>query len=168
MKCKIYFIQCLETGEVYIGSTKQRLLCQRIAGHKYQRDCGSTQILDRDNYICDILEEVEESQRYIREQYYIDTTDNCVNKQRAPSGLSRKEYIKQYNQLNKDKLKEYKKQYHELNKEQSKQRYIQNRDKLSQKYTCECGEVLCVASKSRHEKRKKHQEYLKNNCCKAI
>ena len=162
MKCKIYFIQCLETGEVYIGSTKQRLMCQRIAGHKQKRDCVATQILDRDNYICDFLEEVEESQRYIREQYYIDTTDNCINtmtayKSKEQQHKEAREWMIKYRLDNKDKLKE-----------RRKQKYIQNRDKLFQKYTCECGEVLCVASKSRHEKRKRHQEYLKSNCCKAI
>ena len=35
MSCKIYFIQCLETNEIYIGSTKQKYLCDRIAGHVF-------------------------------------------------------------------------------------------------------------------------------------
>lgn len=33
MTCKIYFIQCLETNEVYIGSTKQKYLSNRISTH---------------------------------------------------------------------------------------------------------------------------------------
>jgi len=141
MKCKIYFIQCLETGEIYIGSTKQRLLCQRLAGHKQKRDCSATQILDRGNYICDILEEVEECDRYTREQYYIDTTE-CINKYKANTGLNKKEYHKKYQLDNKDKIKEYK----------------------SQKYTCECGQVLTISAKSKHLKTKKHQDYLKSSC----
>ncbi len=142
MKCKIYFIQCLETGEVYIGSTKNKKLCKRIGDHKCKRNCSCIQILDRDKYVYDVLEEIDESQRYIREQYYIETTDNCINERRAYTELKGKEYDKQYYLDNKDKLKEYK----------------------NQKYTCECGQILSLQNKSKHKKSKRHQEYLKNNC----
>jgi len=142
MTCKIYFIQCLETGEIYIGSTKQKLLSKRISTHKCQRN-SSKQILDRGNWICDVLEEVEESQRYIREQYYIETTDNCINERRAIT--DEKEYNKQYYLDNIDKIKDKIKEY------------------SSQKYTCDCGSVMRLGEKSRHLKTKKHQNYLKTS-----
>ena len=142
MTCKIYFIQCLETGEVYIGSTNKKYLSQRLADHKCKRNCSSSQIIDRGNYVYDVLEEIEESQRYIREQYYIETTDNCINEKRA-YGFNRKEHMKQYRLDNKDKIKEQTRQY------------------ISQKYTCECGSVLTFGGKLKHLKSIKHQNYLK-------
>ena len=153
MTCKIYFIQCLETGEIYIGSTKQKYVCNRISSHKTKRNCSSSQILDRDNYVCDILEEVEESQRYTREQYYIDTTDNCINDRRA-YGFNKKAYHKQYRLDNIDRKKELDKQYRLHNKDKIK-------EKRSQKQTCECGSVFQVYNKSNHFKTIKHQNYLK-------
>ncbi len=155
MKCKIYFIQCLETGEVYIGSTKQELSA-RIKGHRNWKVCSCKEIIDRGNYIYDILEEVEESQRYIREQYYMDTTDNCINKYKARTGLSRKESEKQRYIKNRHKILEHQKQYKLL-----------NQDKIKQTYTCECGKTLLVYGKPRHLKSKKHQDYLKPIRCKA-
>ena len=140
MSCKIYFIQCLETNEIYIGSTIKKYLCQRIACHKYDHHCVATQILNRGNYVCEILEEVEESQRYIREQYYIDTTD-CINHNRSFTGLGHNEYMKQYRLDYKDEIK--------------KQR--------SQKYTCECGSVLTLRNKLRHFKSEKHQNFIKSS-----
>jgi len=153
MKCKIYFIQCLETGEIYIGSTKQKYLSSRISSRKSDNSCSSKQILDRGNYIYDILEEVEECDRYTREQYYIDTTDNCINtmtayKSKEQQRIEAREWERQYKLDNKDKLNE-----------QRRLKYIQNK----QKYTCECGQVLNISSKLKHEKRKRHQDYLKSS-----
>ena len=109
MSAKIYCIECLETGEKYIGSTKEKYLSDRISGHRCDaknKSCSSKQIIERDKYKYYLIEEVELSQRYIREQYHMDNTDKCINK-RSAYGLNRKEYYKQYNQLNKDKQKEY-------------------------------------------------------------
>ena len=41
-------------------------------------------------------------------------------------------------------------------------RRICSNESHSKKYTCECGTILRKDSKSRHERRKKHQNYLKN------
>ena len=111
---KIYCIECLQTGEKYIGSTKMKYISQRICSHRKRKSCCvSRYIINRDNYKYYLLEEVEESQGLIREQYYIDNTDNCINKQRAIR-LTQKEYrvlnkhrIKKYLNSNKDKIKEY-------------------------------------------------------------
>ena len=75
-----------------------------------------------------------------------------LNSQSCGTGLSKKEYSKNYSkQYN---FKQYQKEYR-----------FQNKDKLSeqgkQKTTCECG---CVVSKkhiSRHKKSKKHIELIK-------
>jgi len=126
---KIYCIECLETSEKYIGSTKINKLSQRIACHKYDKYCSCKTIIERGNYKYYLIEEVDESQQLIREQYWIDTTDNCINIRRA-LGLNRKEYEKEYRELNKNHKKEYDKQYNQLNKDKRKERY---------KYKCSWG-----------------------------
>ena len=55
LKTSIYAIQCLLTGDVYVGSTLLRLE-ERIAKHIKQRDCSAIQILDRDHYRAYIIQ----------------------------------------------------------------------------------------------------------------
>ena len=124
---KIYCIECLETGEKYIGSTKQKLLSQRISYHTYKKSCSCKDIIERDNWKYYLIEYVEPSKRLIREQYWIDTTDNCINYRRA-KGLTLEEYKKVYNQLNKDKIKKY-----------NKERYDKDYHKKLFEYKCSWG-----------------------------
>ena len=80
---KIYCIECLITGEKYIGSTKQKYICSRIAQHrKISERCSCKKIIKRGNYKYYLIEEIDETNRLIREQYWIDNTD-CINKNRA-------------------------------------------------------------------------------------
>ncbi len=147
----IYFIKCLETNEIYIGSTK-RTLKDRINGHRKQvnhpRPTCSKQIIDRGNYIYDVLEEVEDNDKLLeREQYHIDNTDciNIIN----PFGFNKKEYDK-----------EYSKKYREENYEKEKVRWNKynqaNLEKYKEVITCECGNTFTLRNKARHMKTKKH------------
>ena len=80
------------------------------------------------------------------------------------------EQRKQYRQDNKEKIAQYKKQYREANKKKialrDKQYYEANKEKIAQrqkeKINCECGEVYTRVCKARHERTKKHQEYISN------
>ena len=65
-----------------------------------------------------------------------------------------KEVKRQYQEKNKDKIKETHKTYYENNKHKW--------DRYKEQYTCECGSVLALTSKSDHLKSKKHQAYLAN------
>lgn len=94
-------------------------------------------------------------------------------------GIYKKEYVK----LNKEKIKEFQTNYSLNNKEkikiknnnyyknnkdkilkQCKNYYELNKEKISdankKKYICECGIESRVDSKARHERSKKHQNYL--------
>jgi hypothetical protein len=134
MKGIIYEIKCNETNEIYIGSTTQ-FINQRISEHKYKTNCVSKQIIERNNYSINILEEIEIidiKELRIKEQNYIDTTI-CINKMKAfytdtDKNLS-KINKKIYYQKNKEKLKEYKKQYYQKNKDKIKQYYQKNKIK---------------------------------------
>ena len=87
-----------------------------------------------------------------------------LNMYSCGSGLTKKEYTKQYREEHKEKFNEYKKQYHEEHKDEinkkNKQYYEQNKDKIKeqarQKITCVCGCVIQKSELSRHRKRKKH------------
>jgi RPA family protein len=54
----------------------------------------------------ELIEEVDEEVRYSRERYYIENTDNCVNKIKKleRTNNEKKEYMKQYYKLNKEKM----------------------------------------------------------------
>ena len=101
----------------------------------------------------------------------------------STGGLTPKEYMKQYQEENKNEISEQKKQYYEENKnefsEQKKQYYEENkseinekhkqyyeehknelREKRKQKVTCECGCVVTKVYLSKHRKRKKHIDFM--------
>ena len=65
----------------------------------------------------------------------------------------KREQDKKYREEHKEELKQYFKNYDQINKEK-RQAYRQ------QKYTCDCGAVLCQQSKSKHQITKQHQNYL--------
>ena len=64
----------------------------------------------------------------------------------------------------KKKIKIYRTEYKNVNKEkiqqQSHEYYESNKNKLSEKMICACGGMHTLTNKSRHEKTKKHQQYI--------
>jgi DNA mismatch repair ATPase MutL len=63
------------------------------------------------------------------------------------------EKIKQYRESRKEKSKDYKKDWYEKNKDEI------NAIRL-QKYTCECGIEFSICNKLRHERSKRHQDFI--------
>ena len=121
----------------------------------------------------------EENQDKVKQQkkdYYERNKEqikDCVNKYRNENEELIKERKKDYYERNKEYVKAKSKAYREENIEADKQikkdYYERNKEHLKQKsserakekITCECGEVICKGSISRHIKRQRHQEYLK-------
>lgn len=136
MKGIIYEIKCNETNEIYIGSTTQSIK-QRMKTHRRDNICISKQIIERNNYSVNILEELEFidiKDLRIREQYYIDTTI-CINKINSYRSYEESlEYQKEYYEINKNEIKDKMKEYHEANKDKIKEymkEYSQvNKDKI--------------------------------------
>jgi hypothetical protein len=166
---KIYKIVCDTTGLVYYGSTCEPTLARRLAKHVgYYRAflkneftfVSSFKVLENNNYTIVLVENVDcesKDQLLARERYYIENND-CVNKN-IP-GRTDKEYrddnkdkYKEYREDNKDKLKAYKQQYDLLNKEK-----ISEKGKVQ--IVCDCGTTHRKWDKNRHQKSKKHQNYL--------
>ena len=191
---KIYKLISNQTDEIYYGSTVERVLTNRLAGHrvsykqwinKKNHYISSYEIVKYDDAKIILVESFPCNTKYeltAREQFYIDNFI-CVNKQKAPTGLIKSQYRKQYykdhieeiknntktyKHINRDKYFEYNKKYYEDNKkiinEQSKQYYKNNKDKIieqkKQKINCICGLCIRVGDKAKHIKTKKHLAYV--------
>ena len=170
---KIYKLECLTTGLIYVGSTTKHYLSQRLVNHRQDyekyingkcRYITSFKILENDNYSISLLESVNcntKDELLAREGYYIKTLD-CVNKK--VMGRTRKEY----HQDNKERLNEISRKYREDNLavllEKSKQYRLKNIDTLKekklQKHTCECGGKYSHCQKVRHLNTIKHQTFF--------
>ena len=142
---KIYKIVSLSNPDlVYYGSTIVNL-CKRMSQHRaLSNKTSSKQIIELGNAIILLVElypcnSKEELNR--REGEFI-LNNVCVNKMVA--GRTRKESLKAYYELNKDKDKEYKlknkdtikkrmKEYYENNKDKYKEYIKNNRDHINTK-----------------------------------
>lgn len=137
---KIYQIVCLTTGQKYVGSTTQKTLAERLAGHncsfkRWKNGTGffmtSYTVLEKDNYRMELLEAYpcgSKDELNAREGKYIQAIE-CVNKNVA--GRTKEDWYednkiviakkhKEYYEENKTKLsvnmKEYLKDYRIENK----------------------------------------------------
>jgi len=169
-------------GLVYYGSTTQTLK-KRLAIHKYDFNRGinitSSVLFQTDNFKIELVENypcLNRKELETRERWYIENNE-CINN-RIPCRT-----MKEYQQLNKDKIAEYRKLYIVKNKEKlanhrklyyqnnkdkvkenTKIYYQTNKDKINEynstKVTCECGDVMNIKSIYRHRKSQKHLDYL--------
>ena len=148
---KVYKI--VGNGKTYIGSTCERLLCQRLSSHfsSYKQfQNGNTKktvssyecLNDPNHYIellelcpCDSKDELHKCERKWIEQLY------CVNK--VIPGRSRQEYNKdnaennseqhkQWINRNKEHIKIYEETYKDRRNELQRQRYLEQKDKLKE------------------------------------
>jgi len=197
-KSIIYTIRSRDS--VYVGSTID------FRSRKYQHKCciyneknknynvklyktirendGEWDMQPYSKYPCkDILELTIEEER-IRQLLKADMNiKNCGTG--IEYGTTEKEYMKQYNDINKVKIKKVKKQYYQKNKdklnenmkqyrEQHKdeiKKYFQNmsvekknqrNEKKIEKVICECGCVVSSRNMSRHRKSKKHLKLIQS------
>jgi len=128
---RVYKIVCNVTNNVYIGSTKEslkkRLVKHSIAFRKWLLSPEDTsyytsfKVLENNNYYIEELEKLpdfsERIELRIRERYWIENTDNVINKNRAfRTREEHKNDIKNYMIVNVIKLKEYNKKYYQNKK----------------------------------------------------
>ena len=155
----IYEIICLTTGERYIGSTITKLNV-RIFTHKNNLNCSSKIIINRNNYKVNKLETFKtrfELAILLKEQYYIDNTEN-INKIRAltlkrQKKIQEKDWNKKYRSEHNEKLNQYSRKYRKNNSEKMKEYKLKN-------FNCECGSIVRLSHKSRHLKSLIHKYYL--------
>lgn len=170
---KIYKIVDNTDNNIYIGSTCQKYLSRRLAGHradynKYKniKNLTSFKILKNNNYYIELIENYPCSDRYElekRERFYIEN-NNCVNK--AIPTQTKKEYMDKYINNNRNEINNKKKIHYEKNKEklldEKKEYYQKIKHIKNQKIICECGKQINNSSLKRHIKTKKHINIIKN------
>jgi len=131
---KIYKIVDNTNGNIYIGSTCCKLLCQRLRGHtsyykryingKSKQYYSSFKILKNGDYHIELLENIScknKDELLKRETYWINKL-NCINDRK--SNRNQKQYYidnrekilndcQNYSKKNKNKIKQYQKNYRE-------------------------------------------------------
>ena len=145
----IYKIHCNITGEDYYGSTEQDIE-ERMWHHKCHKETMSSQIIERDDWCYEIMEEVDyiiKTDLLIRERYYIENY-KCIN------------IIIPY------RTKEEKREYDKL----KRRRYRLDPDYVRRErlhsYTineCPCGGTYTNSGKTNHLKTKQHKRYIDDN-----
>ena len=101
---RIYKIVDNTNGNIYVGSTDQKLH-RRMVGHKSPcNKCSSKQIIDDNDYEVILIEECESSIRNEREQYWMDNLI-CINIKNVV--WNEKEYKKEYCKTHRQEKKDY-------------------------------------------------------------
>lgn len=123
-KSIIYQIKCLETREVYIGSSCTSIN-YRMAKHKNSNNkCCSKQIIERGNYKVDILLYCScknKKELCTIEGNFINREPNCINiKYPIRTTEERKEYCRNYQINNSKKLKIQRNKCREKRKDKAK------------------------------------------------
>ena len=166
-KAKIYKIYDNTNGNIYYGSTTQKL-SYRLTNHRndYKKFLDgkrayvkSFDIIQNGDFTISLVEEFEyESKDVIKqkERYYIEN-NQCVNKQ-IPGRTK-----KQYREDNREKFKQWKKESYLRNKEKRKEEYHNNKEKYNIKIDCPiCGCNVVKKGLPRHQRTKKCQSYIEN------
>jgi hypothetical protein len=125
-------IMCLNCIRAHVPY-EEKVEYKRKYGKEY-REQNKEQILERDR------------------NYYKQNRDRLIN------------YQKEYLEKNREKVKSRKHNYYEQNKEEisehKKEHYKKIKDKLLTKYNCICGSEIVICCKARHEKSKKHINFI--------
>ena len=129
-------------------------------------------------YPCNSKLELTIEEEKIRQLLKADLNSHCCG-----TGLTKKQYLKQYYDQNKNGIKQSHKQYRDEHKDEKKQYNTQYRDEhkdevkqyqkqyreqhkneakqyRKQKVTCDCGCVVARSALSRHRKTKKHINFM--------
>jgi hypothetical protein len=151
---KIYKIVCHTTNKIYIGSTANKHLSQRLSVHvaDYKRfisgkskACTTSRfVLENNNYSMELLEILPcecKDELTLREAQYIRTIE-CVNNgiphrthkeyyQDNKESIAEKKRV--HYQKNKENIIQYSSDYYQNNKEKKSEYYQKNKEKMSEK-----------------------------------
>lgn len=138
---KVYKIWSLNGDKIYIGSTTKDYLCERMSAHRRRYRCW---VKDKQHYMSsfDLFEE------YGLDNCQIELLEAKVCTTRDELHQLEGKYIRELSCVNK----------------LIAGRTLQEYDKLknSLKHTCCCGGIYSGSHKHRHEKSKKHIQYINN------
>lgn len=123
----VYKLHCNITNEDYYGSTFDYKIRQ-IGHRKKNTSCSSKQIIDRGNYIFEIIEQWPNcSKEYLRDRelLYIQNFQ-CINQRTGFCVSNMKEYQKEYSKSEK------RKEYEKSEKRKESQKAYRERKKLKE------------------------------------
>ena len=158
-KSVIYRIICNVTKEIYIGSTTDFKTRQK--GHRtVSNSTSSKQIIERGNYIFQIIEYFpcnSKKELHTKERYYIEN-NLCINKT-IPTRTHQEYHLDTYNP-------EKSREYYLKNKEKIIERQKAPKWERNDPKICICGKMVTRPDcQKRHEKSKKHLDFINNNKC---
>ena len=134
--CKMYKLIVEGSDLIYIGHTCGEL-CNRLNKHKNTTECSSKILFDMgivkiiliEKYPCSDMDEARRREQELLDEY----KDICVNLYRAYNSEEyKKEYKKEYQEINKDKFKEYREKNKDKIKDRMKEWQINNKDKIKE------------------------------------
>ena len=123
-------------GLTYYGSTNSTLSTRkshhkncykRFLDGKDRRNTALDIIEKGNNWIIELVEEVEDSEQLLKREGFYIKNNNCVNKRIA--GRTKKEYYED----NEEKMKVYKSQWAKDNRESIKTKYHENKNAINEK-----------------------------------
>jgi hypothetical protein len=169
-KGKIYTIRCkTDDSLIYVGSTVESL-SSRLSKHKFDSKLKPQRILyshvqDWNDWYIELYEDFacERKEQLLQREGQVIREIGTLNKKiegRTKQEYD-KEYNKQYQQDNKDKIKEYREDNKEYYQKYNKQWIEDNKEKIKQKITCECGCIIRKNDISSHKKTNKHINIMK-------
>jgi len=160
----IYKIVCLdpEVKDTYVGSCNN--MTKRKCQHKSNCSNSNSKYHNFNvynfirehggwaNWSIIAIEQVEYTIKHellVRERFHLERLKASLNKV-VPTRTNQ-----EYYESNKEQINEKQKAYYESNKQQIN-------EKAKQKITCECGKISNKYTISRHNKSRRHQNYLAN------
>jgi hypothetical protein len=169
---RVYAIRSFQTDKIYIGSTFQPLH-KRLYEHKFNYKqwqnnkyyyITSFELIKYDDCYIELIDEYKNLNKKQLEKFEGEhiRKNNCTN--RSIPGRTKKEYY----QDNMNKIKEQRNNYYLEKSDEVKKRaseYRQNnadkiKEKYSQKHGCVCGGKYTHFQKARHERTKKHLDFI--------
>jgi len=166
----------------YYKDNKEKIL---IKSKQYREEHKEELSLYFKNY----REENKEELKKYKKDHYEDNKEKILIKSKQYREEHKEElslYFKNYREENKEKIKKYQKDHYEEHKEEidnyKKKWYFSNKNRIieknkkykeehrkeiserhKQKITCECGSVITICNKLRHERSQKHQDFINKN-----
>ena len=172
--CKIYLIEefsCNSKEELHRreGQLQKETECvnKMIAGRTKKEYCEDNKEILHEKYSKYCLEHPDKRRETALKHYY--QNKEAINKKQRQNYDPEKKKIQSqdyYKRKGKEML-EKKKQYRIDNPEKMaeyyKRRYANDKEKKATPCNCVCGAVIRVSDKARHEKTKKHQQFINQN-----
>lgn len=171
----IYTLICLETGDFYIGSTIN--FNARKQHHRSLTMKTTIPIIERGSYIFEVVEKYScnsKKELLERENYYINTFKDCLNKRPAvrdiyDTKIKKRECDKKYREKNKEHINKKRREKYipktkviltiEQKKENKKEARLKWNEKHNKRIECKCGGSYMIKHKTTHFKTKKHKEH---------